>query len=102
MESNVEKEVEKPEEASGNNEEDQFEISGVQEINEKLENVAIDDHEEEKDKKPATKLNMNSKVFVKPAAKTTKLVKSDRVFKPKNVENNKKITLENKGKERYL
>mmetsp|Transcript_32602 Transcript_32602/g.37187 ORF Transcript_32602/g.37187 Transcript_32602/m.37187 type:complete len:206 (-) Transcript_32602:53-670(-) len=57
--------------------EEDFEITGVKEVTEKLADVEIGEKKEE------TKLSTNSKAFVVPHHDKVKLEKTNRVFKPK-------------------
>lgn len=82
---------------------DQFEITGVAEVNQDMANLAIDSptKNDAHKKESETKLSTQSKAFVKPAAEKPKLAKSNRVFKPKErpQEEEKHLAkLENKGK----
>jgi hypothetical protein len=84
-------------------EEDGFEVTDINDVKEKLENVHIGDQDikEGDSKNQSYKLSAGSKAFTKPDEEKPKLSKTGRVFKPKDKpkEEDKSATrLENKGR----
>lgn len=105
METDKQKEAQNTESTSkkpqgGDEEGDGFEVEEIHHVEEKLSNVNLDSNKGE-NTGGDTKLKTGSKAFDKPEGEKSKLVKSDRVFKPKEKpkeEAKEKTKLSNTGK----